>query len=44
MKIEKLFESEKRKVKTEKITEKPKAKRKIFNFENSKRKAKAEVL
>ncbi len=36
--------SEKQKTKAEKIIEKMKAKSKIFNFENRKRKAKAEVL
>ncbi len=36
--------SEKRKVKAENIIEKPKAKSKIFNFENCKRKTKVEVL
>ncbi len=44
MKSEKIFESEKRQAKVEKIIEKLKAKSKIFNFENCKRKAKAEVL
>ncbi len=44
MKSEKIFKSEKRKAKAEKIIEKLKAKSKIFHFENCKRKAKAEVL
>ncbi len=44
MESEKIFESEKRKAKVEKIIEKLKAKSKIFNFENCERKAKVEVL
>ncbi len=44
MKREKIFESEKEKEKAEKIIEKLKAKSKIFNFENCKRKTKEEVL
>ncbi len=41
---EKIFESGKRKAKEDKIIKKLKAKSKIFNFENCKRKAKAEVM
>ncbi len=44
MKSQKIFESEKRKPKTEKIIEKLKAKSKISNLENCKWKAKVEVL
>ncbi len=44
VKSKKIFESEKQKLKVEKIIEKLKIKSEIFNFENCKRKAKAEVL